>query len=616
VKTVRAKALLCAVLLAGVTLAVFRPVQDFDFLNYDDPGYVTRNRTVQKGLTAEGALWAFTTTDVSNWHPLTWLSHMADVEFFGLDSGRHHLVSVALHVANVILMFLVLLTMTGAVWRSALAAALFSLHPLHVESVAWVAERKDLLSGLFWWLTLAAYVGYARKPGAVRYLLVAVLFSCGLMAKPMVVTLPLVLLLLDFWPLKRGADGTRPHTLVMEKVPLLLLSLASSAATWFVQQSSGAMRTLTVYPLGVRVENAALSYVTYIHNMFWPSSLSVFYPHPGAVPHWQAALAGFLLLLVTALSLRRTGSSPWFAVGWLWYLITLVPVIGIVQVGWQAMADRYTYLPLAGLFIALVWGCGEALERRRVAGVRIALISLALVAALSLAARSQLMHWRSSVALFEHALSVTEGNYVAHHNLATALVSKGRLAEAESHFREVIRLRPDYERTYVSLGAVLSREGRHAEAGSLFLEALRRDPGFPEAHYNMGSVLLLLGDYNRALHHFESAARIRPRHGGTQNNLGALYLKFGRREEALAHLRLAVELEPSSLPARRNLAALLAGSGRHSRAAEEYREVLRLGPASPGDHLGLAEALSRMGKEAEAREHISLAQRLSDATSP
>jgi tetratricopeptide (TPR) repeat protein len=616
VKTVRVKVLLCTVLLAGVTLAVFRPVQDFDFLNYDDPSYVTRNRTVQKGLTAESALWAFTTTDVSNWHPLTWLSHMADVEFFGLDPGRHHLVSVALHVANVILMFLVLLTMTGAVWRSALAATLFSLHPLHVESVAWVAERKDLLSGLFWWLTLAAYVGYARKPGAVRYLLVAVLFSCGLMAKPMVVTLPLVLLLLDFWPLKRGADGTRPHTLVVEKVPLLLLSLASSAATWFAQQSSGAMRTLTVYPLGVRVENAALSYVTYIHNMFWPSSLSVFYPHPGTVSHWQATLAGFLLLLVTALSLRQAGSSPWFAVGWLWYLITLVPVIGIVQVGWQAMADRYTYLPLAGLFIALVWGCGEALERRRVKGVSIAVISLALVAALSLAARSQLMHWRSSVVLFEHALSVTEGNYVAHLNLATALVSMGRHAEAESHFREVIRLRPDYEMTYVSLGAVLSKEGRHAEAGSLFLEALRRDPDFPEAHYNMGIVLLLLGDHSRALHHFESAARIRPRHGGTQNNLGALYLKFGRREEALAHLRLAVELEPSSLPARRNLAALLAGKGQYSRAAEEYREILRLGSASPGDHLGLAEALSRIGKEAEAQEHISRAQRLIDAASP
>jgi tetratricopeptide (TPR) repeat protein len=612
----RAKVLLCALLLAGVTLTVFWPAQSFDFLNYDDPLYVTQNRTVQKGLTPDSALWAFTTTDVSNWHPLTWLSHMADVEFFGLDPGRHHLVSVALHVANVLLMFLVLLTTTRAVWHSALAAALFSLHPLHVESVAWVAERKDLLSGLFWWLTLAAYVGYARKPGGLRYLLVAVLFSCGLMAKPMVVTLPLVLLLFDFWPLKRTADGTRPRALILEKTPLLLLSLASSAATWSVQQSSGAMRSLTVYPLGVRVENAALSYVTYVRNMVWPSSLSVFYPHPGAVSHGEAALAGFFLLLVTAFSLRRCGSSPWLAVGWLWYLITLVPVIGIVQVGWQAMADRYTYLPLAGIFIALVWGCGEALDRRRVGGVGIALVSLALIVALSLAARNQLGHWRSSVALFEHALSVTEGNFLAHQNLATALESTERHAEAESHFREVIRLRPDYERTYVSLGAVLSRQGRHDEAAGLFLEALRRNPDFPEAHYNMGSVLLLTGDYSRALHHFESAARNRPLHGGTQNNLGALYMKFGRREEALAHLGLAVELQPASLPARRNLALLLAGKGQYRRAAAEYREVLRLGPASPADHLGLAEALSRMGKEDEAKEHVSRAQRLMDTSSP
>ena len=599
-----------ALVLGAVTLALFWPVQSFEFLNYDDPQYVLRNDVVREGLSAEGLRWAFTTTAVSNWHPLTWISHMTDVQLFGLDPGMHHLSSLFLHTAGTILMFLALLAMTGRPWHSGAAAALFALHPLHVESVAWVAERKDLLSGVFWWACLVAYARYAAKPGTVRYLLTAALFTAGLMAKPMVVTLPAVMLLLDFWPLRRFSSARRPAMLVAEKVPFFLLALLSAAVTWSAQQGAGSMRSLAVYPLDVRIGNALHSCAAYLGKTLLPVSLAVFYPHPGALPLWKISLAALLLAVISAAALWTVKSRPWFLTGWAWFLVTLLPVIGIVQVGWQGMADRYTYIPLAGIFIALVWGAAEIVPLRPAGRAAAALLALGVMISLGLTARQQLMTWRSSTTLFEHALAVTVDNYVAHHNLAAALVASGRGTEAESHYREVIRLRPDYEKAYVSLGALLAGEGRSAEAAALFRAALGRVPDFAEAHYNLGVVLIRTGKYENALEHLERAAKTRPNHWDTLNNLGALYLALDRPGEAEAPLRRSVQLRPESLAARRNLAALHARGGDFAQAAKEYEFILLRAPLSAADHRRLAEVLTRLGRKGEAEEHFAEARRL------
>lgn len=596
-----------ALLLAGLTVALFWPVRTFEFINYDDPQYVLRNDMVRQGLGGEGLRWAFTTTAVSNWHPLTWISHMTDVQLFGLDAGRHHLSSLFLHTAAVLLMFLALLAMTGMPWHSGAAAALFALHPLHVESVAWVAERKDLLSGVFWWASLAAYAGYAAKPGAARYLLTAALFAAGLMAKPMVVTLPAVMLLLDFWPLRRFAAGTRPVMLLAEKLPFFLAALLSAAVTWAAQQGAGSMRSLATYPLDVRIGNALHSCAAYLGKTFFPFSLAVFYPHPGKLPLLKTSLAALLLTVISLAALRSAKSRPWFLTGWAWFLVTLLPVVGIVQVGWQGMADRYTYIPLAGIFMALVWGTAEFLPSRH-AGKTAALVALAVMIPLAFTARLQLGHWRSSITLFEHALAVTDGNFVAHHNLAAALAAAGRGDQAEPHYREVLRLRPDYERAYVSLGALLAGQGRYAEAEELFTEALARVPDFAEAHYNLAVVLIRTARYESALDHLERAAAARRDHWDTLNNLGALYLALDRPEDAEAPLRRSVQLRPESLPARRNLAALHTLGGRHALAAEQYEFILLREPGSAEDHRKLAEALSRMGRSEEAEDHFRKAR--------
>jgi len=595
-----------ALAVAGLTLALFWPVRTFEFLNYDDPQYVLRNDMVRQGLGGDGLRWAFTTTAVSNWHPLTWISHMTDVQLFGLDAGLHHLSSLILHAAAAVLMYLALLAMTGMPWHSGAAAALFALHPLHVESVAWVAERKDLLSGVFWWASLAAYAGYASRPGAVRYLLTFLLFTAGLMAKPMVVTLPAVMLLLDFWPLRRFTAG-RPMMLLAEKIPFFLAALLSAAVTWSAQQGAGSMRTLAAYPLDVRIGNALHTCVLYLAKTFFPVSLAVFYPHPGALPLWKTSLAALFLVFISLAALRSAKSRPWFLTGWAWFLVTLLPVIGIVQVGWQGMADRYTYIPLAGIFIALVWGTAEFLPSRQ-AGRSAAFLALAVIIPLAFTARRQLGHWQSSTALFEHALAVTDGNFVAHHNLAAALAASGRGNEAEPHYREVLRLRPDYEKAYVSLGALLAGQERYAEAEGLFREALARVPDFAEAHYNLAVVLIRTARYESALDHLERAAAARRDHWDTLNNLGALYLALNRTEEAEPPLRRSVQLRPESLAARRNLAALHTLSGRHALAVEEYEFILLREPDSAVDHRKLAEALSRMGRDEEAEDHFDKAR--------
>ncbi len=493
---VRSAAWLPGILLAAIILATYWPVAGFDFVVYDDYSYITNNPVVQEGLSVRGLSWAFTTFHASNWHPLTWLSHMLDVELFGLDAGWHHLVNALIHLANSVLLFLVLRGMTGATWRSFVVAALFGVHPLHVESVAWVAQRKDVLSGFFWILAMAAYLRYVRRPGTARYLAALACFALGLLCKPMAVTLPFVLLLLDWWPLGRmagepgaqGAPGQPLHAglpkLLLEKVPFLLLSALSAAVTFLAQKQGGALDQ--ALSLWARVQNALVAYAAYLWKTVAPVSLAVLYPHPGSsVPAGKAIAAGLLLAALTAAFVHLRGRRPHLLAGWLWYLGTLVPVIGLVQVGVQSLADRYTYIPLVGIFIALSWEAGDRLSRLRVRPSGAAVVAGLVLSALVAVSGVQVRYWRNSVALFRHALSVEPDNWVAHVNLGWALEQEGRLDDAASHYRAALAIRPGNPYAHNNLGYVLELLGRTDEAVFHYREALRLKPDYLYARKNL-----------------------------------------------------------------------------------------------------------------------------------
>ena len=538
--------------LIAIVLVVFAPVRHHDFLFFDDPLLVTQRPEVLRGLTWENVGWAFTNGWGCNWHPITWLSHMLDVQLFGLNAGGHHLTSVLLHGANTLLLFGLLERMTGLVAQSAFVAALFAVHPLHVESVAWVAERKDVLSGFFWMLTLWAYVGYARRPAAARYLAVLVLFVCGLASKPMVVTLPFVLLLLDVWPLGRTALGMR---LVWEKLPLFALSVAASVLTIRLQQGCRAVTDFDSLPLALRLQNALVSYVAYVAKMLWPTGLAAFYPYPASFPAWQ--VVGALGLLVgtslLAWSLRRRG---YVLVGWLWYVGTLVPVIGIVHAGEQALADRFTYIPLIGLFLVVAWGVPELLARwprwRPVLPIGAALVTAACI----VAARAQVGYWRNEATVWAHALDVTTGNDLAHNNFGMMLMMEGKPDEASAHFTEAVRIRPDNAVAHVNLGWTLATQGRPDAALAQYVEALRIDPEQPDAHFNLGIALGKLGRGDEALLHLETAARLRPDRAQYHRVLGRTLAERGRPADAIVRYQEALRLDPEDERSRRALAEL------------------------------------------------------------
>lgn len=519
--------LLIVFLLMGLTLFAYEPVRKYEFVDYDDDRYITANPRIQQGLSWNNMAWAFQSTEVANWHPLTWLSHMADCELYGLNPSGHHLTNLLFHLVNVLLLFLVLQEMTGAVWRSALVAALFALHPLNVESVAWIAERKNVLSTLFWLLTMWAYAFYARQPGWKRYLLVAVLFVLGLMSKPMLVTLPCVLLLLDYWPLGRFVrrtgedrfDHQSPdetdqlprqvdlrsrdlrHTLfrlVLEKAPLLLLAAASSAITIKAQQIDGALNAKMV-PLGARLANAVVSYTSYIYKMIYPVRLAVLYPHPGeSLSASQLIMAALVLASITVLVVWGNKKFPYLTVGWLWYLGTLVPVIGLVQVGSQAMADRYAYVPLIGLFIIIAWGIADLTRFLPLRNYGLAIFCGAILITLTVATRRQLSYWQNSLTLFARALDVTDNNDIAHNNLGAILVRKGRLDEGLEHLYTAVRLNPAYGTAYINIAVTLYQqasalaqgdESRWYEAVDLYRRALELKPDFVEARQGLDSLL-------------------------------------------------------------------------------------------------------------------------------
>jgi len=509
-------------LLLLVALA-YAPVWNHDFVSLDDERYVSANHQVQAGLTVEGWVWAWTAFHAANWHPLTWLSHMLDVELFGSGARGHHLTNVALHAANTILLFLLLGRMTGSAMRALVVAVLFGVHPLHVESVAWVAERKDLLCALFWLLAMRAYLAYARDPAPRSYGLVFLLAACALLAKPMAVTLPFVLLLIDGWPLRRF-EALGPRRLLLEKLPLLALSIASSVVTLLAQRAGGAIATLDAYPLGVRLANAAVAYATYLGRTIWPAGLALPYPHPGnELPLTTSLLSLLLLAAVSFAAYHWRRERPWLAVGWLWFLGTLVPVIGLVQVGPQAMADRYTYLPLVGIFMMLAWSFRSVGRQvRRETGLAALLLVVTPLA--TIGTWRQLRHWENDLTLATRAIAVTRDNAVAHNELGLALERRGRSAEALPHYNAAIEIRPGFAEAHNNLAGTLSQLGRFDEALAAYRHALELKPAYPEALLNYGVALARRGETLQAIAQFEQALRIRPGYGRAHANLAAAHL--------------------------------------------------------------------------------------------
>ena len=588
------------------TLSVYWQVKDYEYVYYDDNKYVFENPQVQNGLTVEGLVWAFTTNQSSNWHPITWLSHMLDIQLLGPDPGRQHLVNLIIHILNTLLVFIVFGKMTGKPWESGAVAALFALHPLHVESVAWIAERKDVLSTLFWMLTLWGYARYATRPSPYRYSLVFVFLALGLMSKPMLVTLPCVMLLLDFWPLNRFSM-TLPHLpagtkkrhiffqLVREKVPLFALVATSSMITFLVQQQSGALRPLDAVPLGVRVANALTSYITYLGKMFWPVGLAVLYPYPTMFNSWKVAGAFFLLAAVSVFAVWTVKQRPYVAVGWFWYLGTLVPVIGLVQVGIQAMADRYTYIPLIGIFIILTWSTSELVVKFPRLKIALITVTAAILLFLSVTAFKQVRHWQSTLSLFEHTLAVTTNNWLPHFNLGFALDKQGQTEEAAVQYQEALRINPDYEPAHTNLGLALDKLKRYDQAIHHFSEALRINPGYEKAHNNLGITLDKTGRTDEAVIHYREALRLKPDYENAHNNLGLALEKLGRTDEAVTHYREALRIRPDYERAHYNLANALHRKGLIDEAIVHYLEAIRIKPDYEFAHNNLGIAYFQKG---------------------
>ncbi len=599
---------ICTLLLM-CTLALYSQVRHYNFVNYDDPEYVIKNPQVRAGLTAGGLAWAMTSFDAANWFPATWLSHMADVQFFGLDSGWHHLTNVWLHALNALLLFAVLKRMTGARWPSAWVAFLFAVHPLHVESVAWIAERKDVLCAFFWLLTLWCYARYVEKRGAVRYLWVALCFCLALMAKPMAVTLPFVLLLLDVWPLKRAIGKAA----LLEKAPLLALAAGASVLTFLAQRQSGAVAPLASTTLAVRIANAAVSYLVYIRDLFWPSGLAVLYPLQRTVPWAEFGAAAAILIAISALVARQFRARPYLAVGWCWYLGTLAPVIGLVQVGSQSHADRYTYLPMIGLLIMLAWSAAQWAASHPGARTAVAAAAIISCAVCLPVTWSQIQYWESTETLDLHALQVTDGNFILRHNLADYYLQNGRFEDARQQEADALRINPNYVEARLDLALALSLMGRYAESETEYRKGLEMKPEGKElivAHSGLGAVLASQHRTAEALPELELAAQLRPDSAEGHYNLGTALAELRRNSEAAAEFTIATRLEPGDPEAHHRLAVTLAVLGRPNDAAQEFAAVAKLRPDDAATQYNLEIALENAGRMDEAIAHFSEALRL------
>jgi protein O-mannosyl-transferase len=579
--------LLISLFLILTTMLAYWQVGNHEFVNFDDNVYVTENSHIQDGITIQSLRWAFTTSHSANWHPLTWISHMLDVQLFGLKPQWHHLMNLLFHIANVLLIFLVLHRMTKTLWQSAFVAALFALHPLHVESVAWVAERKDVLSTFFWMLTLLAYSHYAQKPRLKNYLAVVAFFVFGLMAKPMVVTLPFVLLLLDYWPLgrlseskpaqpiraqasgtasarrKKGKAGGKQtpkitvemekpakpvfkwaliRPLVLEKIPLFALTALSCAATYIAQSKGGAVTALQIITLDARVANAFVSYLVYIFKMIWPDNLAVFYPHPGLLPSWQVLGAALILVAATIAVFMRAKESPYLPVGWLWFAGTLVPVIGIVQVGAQAMADRYTYIPSIGLFLMAAWGIPEIFRKRRYGKEVLAASSALCLICFLILTWIQTGYWYDSMTLSNHALNVTRDNYYMYHNRGHALERLGKYTQAIENYTRAVNINPRYAEAFNNRGASYGYLGDHVKAIEDYDRAIQINPEHANAYFNRGVDYAELGNHTRAVQDFERAIQIDPEYADAYYFRGMVHASMGNEDRAVEDWKKAARL--------------------------------------------------------------------------
>ena len=649
----------CLILALG-TLALYLPSVRNGFVNIDDNDLIIDNTNVTAGLTVSGVAWALQSGHSSNWHPVTWISHMLDCSLYGLNPAGHHLTSVLFHAANCALLFLVFYRMTGSLWRSAFTGALFAWHPLHVESVAWASERKDVLSTCFWLLTMLAYARYVKESDAksprakLWYGWTLLFFVLGLMSKPMVVTLPCALLLMDYWPLKRGASTSEQPTLwslpwkrlILEKVPFFLLALAASVATYLVQKKSGAVAALDELPLSVRAGNAVVAYFEYLSKTIWPVNLSAFYPYSS---HQSAAIIVTSVVLLAAFSglfLLVAQRRPYLVTGWFWYLGTLVPTIGLVQVGSQSMADRYMYIPSIGFFALVVWGVSDFLESWRPRRAVLGWAGGLALAACCVATFFQISYWHDSEKLFRHAIESTKDNYIAYnglggafaqegypakaraayeitvqikpgycegqYNLGTSLLEEGDLEGAVAHLNLALKANRDFVPAHDNLGKALLQQGKTQEAMAHLLRAVELQPGYAEAHYNLGTLLFEQGKLDEAIGEFSTAVRLKPHYAQALGNLGIALMRAGRAAEGIANLTEAARLKPDDAGAQANLGMALLEHGQPAQAVAQFSEVVRLRPADARANYNLAAAQAKAGQSAEAvitaRKALALAQ--------
>jgi len=578
--TLRYEFAVCLFLVLAI-LAIYGQVRHHDFADFDDRIYVTANQHVLEGLTIENIRWAlsFEDKDKTYWHPLTWLSHMLDVQFYGKNPRGHHLSNVLFHMANTLLLFLILRCMTGTLWKAAFAASLFALHPINAESVAWIAERKNVLSTFFWMLTMLAYIRYTERPGFCRYGWVILTFVLGLMAKPVLVTLPFVLLLLDYWPLgrleidlsKNGSIWVSLKSLlsnfresvvlrrILEKIPLMVLSTAAISLSSASLQHHGVVIPLEEVSLKLRLANAVVSYTQYLGKAIWPQNLAFFYPYPTSVPLWETIGALLLLTGISIVAVRFLKSKPYLGIGWFWYLGTLVPVIGIMQAGlWPALADRWAYIPFIGIYIMVSWGFPDLLTKWPYKKIGIPVACVILIISLMVTTHRQARHWVNSTTLSLHALEMTAANFFVHYTMGFALADQGRMAEAVNHYSESLRLNPNYADTHYNMGIALSALKKREVAAKHYREALRIDPDDFQAYNNLGNTLFLQGEIDEAINHYHSALRIKPDYVMAHKNLGAALIRKGQAREAVYHLQEALRIQPQDVQAKKNLKIALA----------------------------------------------------------
>jgi Flp pilus assembly protein TadD len=601
--------LLILIGLAVMTFAIYAQVIGHQFITLDDDAYIKENAMVNRGVTLAGVAWAFTTFYAGNWHPLTWIAHMIDSQLFGMNAGGHLLVNALIHVANTLLVFWFLLRTTHARLPSALVAALFALHPLHVESVAWAAERKDTLSTFFGLLSLIAYARYAEAPSGGQYVWIVITLALGLLAKPMLVAWPFVMLLLDYWPLRRFDLTSRKKVtakvwpLLLEKLPLFALVAASAVVTSLAQSHGGAVRTFQEFPVALRLSNALASYVKYVLLTFWPNDLAVYYPYAAAgIPAWQIICAAFLLIGITALCFFQRKSRPYLVVGWLWFLGTLVPVIGIVQVGGQTMADRYFYIPSIGLFIVIVFGLADIAKTRRVAPSFSAAVASGILLALAILTNAQIHRWSDSFTLFKHTLAVTPPNLMIENNLGSALSRSGLHDEAAAHFEKAIEIMPAHYDSLLydpllNMGITRFYQNRLPEAIEYCQSALRLRPDAPKAHDLLGMALAMQGHGEAALDEMRHAAELAPNDADIQRDLGVTLARLGRIPESIDHFHEALRLNPYNASAHNNLGLSLLESGKPGESIPEFEAALRLNPELKGAADSLRRAQAQLSSQ-------------------